>query len=80
MYPGSKLTHFQALSTKSGIPCHKMLFFDDESRNKEVTRLGVHFTLVNTKTGITPFQFQNALDAFAKNSNHVQSDIKDFFQ
>lgn len=80
MYPGSKLTHFQALSTKSGIPCNKMLFFDDESRNKEVTKLGVHFTLVNTKTGITPFHFENALDAYAKNSSTVQSTIQNYFK
>jgi magnesium-dependent phosphatase 1 len=74
MYPGSKLNHFQALSANSGIPCHKMLFFDDESRNKEVSRLGVHFTLVNTKTGITPLQFENALQTYAKNSNSIFHD------
>uniref|UniRef100_A0A670ZY82 Magnesium dependent phosphatase 1 n=1 Tax=Pseudonaja textilis TaxID=8673 RepID=A0A670ZY82_PSETE len=33
IYPGSKTTHFQRLNQQSGIPFHRMLFFDDESRN-----------------------------------------------
>ncbi|CAK5278207.1 unnamed protein product [Mycena citricolor] len=40
IYPGSKLAHFRAIHKKTGIPYEQMLFFDDESRNREVERLG----------------------------------------
>ncbi|KAI7903973.1 magnesium-dependent phosphatase-1 [Cokeromyces recurvatus] len=80
IYPGSKMTHFQSLSKKSGIACHNMLFFDDESRNREVTRLGVHFVKVDGRTGITPFQFENALHAFANNSGVVQSKMDKYLK
>ena len=79
IYPGSKLKHFRSLSEKSGISCSDMLFFDDESRNREVCQLGVHFVHVNTRTGITPFQFENALHAFAANSGAKQSKMDGFF-
>ncbi|KAI0312109.1 magnesium-dependent phosphatase-1 [Amylostereum chailletii] len=46
IYPGSKITHFKELHKKTGIPYTEMLFFDDESRNKEVQSLGVTFVLV----------------------------------
>ncbi|KAI8970414.1 magnesium-dependent phosphatase-1 [Mycotypha africana] len=79
IYPGSKLKHFKSLSEKSGISCYDMLFFDDESRNKEVTKLGVHFVKVDTRTGITLFQFENALHAFASNSGTVQGKMDSYF-
>lgn len=46
IYPGSKIKHFQKLAKKSGFAYEDMLFFDDESRNKEVETLGVTFQLV----------------------------------
>ncbi|TIB34833.1 hypothetical protein E3P86_02772 [Wallemia ichthyophaga] len=46
VYPGSKVKHFQKLAKKSGFAYEDMLFFDDESRNKEVESLGVTFQLV----------------------------------
>ncbi|GAA5811710.1 hypothetical protein MFLAVUS_005151 [Mucor flavus] len=70
IYPGKK----------SGIPCHEMLFFDDEHRNKEVTKLGVHFVKVNTQTGITPFQFENALHTYVANAGKKQSSVKDYLK
>lgn len=79
IYPGSKIKHFKSLAQKSGISCHEMLFFDDESRNREVTKLGVHFVKVDTRTGITPFQFENALHAYVSNAGVKQSSVKDFF-
>lgn len=80
IYPGSKLRHFASLAEKTGISCHEMVFFDDEQRNREVTKLGVHFFKVNTQTGITPFQFENALHAYVANSGVKQSSVKDFFK
>lgn len=38
--PGSKLRHFKSIHKKTGIAYADMLFFDDESRNKEVEQLG----------------------------------------
>ncbi|KAF9032409.1 magnesium-dependent phosphatase-1 [Panaeolus papilionaceus] len=46
IYPGSKLKHFKELHEKTDIPYTDMLFFDDESRNSEVEKLGVTFQIV----------------------------------
>lgn len=43
IYPGSKLAHFRSLHAKTGIEYKDMVFFDDEYRNSEVRKLGVHF-------------------------------------
>ena len=59
MYPGSKITHFmkiQEWTQRQGkdkeVAFADMLFFDDESRNKDVEReLGVTFVLV--RDGVT---------------------------
>ncbi|KNZ79034.1 Putative magnesium-dependent phosphatase P8B7.31, partial [Termitomyces sp. J132] len=45
IYPGSKLTHFDRIHQKTGIPYSEM-FFDDEHLNAEVEELGVTFCLV----------------------------------
>ncbi|KAI8352821.1 magnesium-dependent phosphatase-1 [Choanephora cucurbitarum] len=79
IYPGSKIKHFKALSKKSGIECHKMLFFDDESRNREVTKLGAHFVQVNTRKGITPTQFMTALHNYANNTSPKQPKLEDHY-
>ncbi|KAF3006477.1 hypothetical protein E8E13_003888 [Curvularia kusanoi] len=41
IYPGNKTTHFERIHRDSGIDYEDMLFFDDESRNKNVEVLGV---------------------------------------
>ena len=42
IYPGKKTTHFRSIQKKTGIEFSRMLFFDDEARNKDVEReLGV---------------------------------------
>eukprot|EP01147_Barroeca_monosierra_P005094 gene5094-8774_t len=42
IYPGSKVTHFQHIHKRTGIPYNEMLFFDNEYRNiRDVQRLGV---------------------------------------
>ena len=47
IYPGSKVTHFKRLQEKTGVEFDDMLFFDDESRNRNVEReLGVMMVLV----------------------------------
>lgn len=46
IYPGTKTTHFERIHRDSGIDYEEMLFFDDESRNKNVEVLGVTMKLV----------------------------------
>jgi magnesium-dependent phosphatase 1 len=47
IYPGSKITHFVKLQKATGLRYEDMLFFDDESRNRNVESLGVHMQLVS---------------------------------
>ncbi|KAH7397007.1 acid phosphatase-domain-containing protein [Phaeosphaeria sp. MPI-PUGE-AT-0046c] len=51
IYPGNKTTHFTRIHRDSGIEYDEMLFFDDESRNKNVEILGVTMWLI--KDGVT---------------------------
>jgi magnesium-dependent phosphatase 1 len=51
IYPGSKIGHMEKIYEATGIAFEEMLFFDDESRNREVERLGVVMWLV--KDGVT---------------------------
>ncbi|KAI1107943.1 magnesium-dependent phosphatase-1 [Jackrogersella minutella] len=51
IYPSSKLRHFEALGKRTGIPHSEMLFFDDESRNRDTESLGLTMWLV--RDGIT---------------------------
>ncbi|OTB18551.1 hypothetical protein K445DRAFT_55217 [Daldinia sp. EC12] len=51
IYPSSKIQHFKALNKRTGIPFTEMLFFDDESRNRDTESLGVTMWLV--RDGVT---------------------------
>jgi magnesium-dependent phosphatase 1 len=46
IYPGSKMAHLAQIQKESGVPYERMIFFDDESRNREVEDLGVVMWLV----------------------------------
>jgi magnesium-dependent phosphatase 1 len=46
IYSGTKLTHLERLAEVSGLVFEEMLFFDDETRNREVEGLGVVMWLV----------------------------------
>ncbi|KAL7900516.1 acid phosphatase domain-containing protein [Trichoderma sp. SZMC 28014] len=46
IYPGSKIKHFEALQKRTGIRFEDILFFDDESRNRETEQLGLTMKLV----------------------------------
>ncbi|GAA5967505.1 hypothetical protein JCM11641_000569 [Rhodosporidiobolus odoratus] len=65
IYPGSKLEHFRKIGKKTGIAHEDMLFFDDESRNRETTKLGVTFCLV-PNGGTTRRLFETGLEAWRK--------------
>ncbi|KAI1466680.1 magnesium-dependent phosphatase-1 [Daldinia caldariorum] len=51
IYPSSKIQHFKAINKRTGIPFTDMLFFDDESRNRDTESLGVTMWLV--RDGVT---------------------------
>jgi len=59
IYPGSKMKHFKALHERTGISYAEMLFFDDESRNAEVEKLGV--TFVHVPRGMTLEAFEQGM-------------------
>ncbi|CCA72021.1 hypothetical protein PIIN_05956 [Serendipita indica DSM 11827] len=69
IYPGSKIQHFRALHKKTGIPYSEMLFFDDESRNREVESLGVTFILV--KNGTNRRVFWDGVKAWRRKVHEV---------
>ncbi|MEM7010216.1 MAG: magnesium-dependent phosphatase-1 [Verrucomicrobiota bacterium] len=68
IYPGSKITHFEALRDKSEIEFEEMLFFDDEQRNiDEVGNLGVCSVLV--ENGVTRSRFEHGVNLWRKSKN-----------
>jgi magnesium-dependent phosphatase 1 len=62
IYPGSKITHFVKLQKATGLRYEDMLFFDDESRNRNVESLGVHMHLV--RDGVTKAEIDNGIKAW----------------
>ncbi|GAA5910645.1 hypothetical protein JCM6882_001048 [Rhodosporidiobolus microsporus] len=71
IYPGSKMEHFREIASKTGVAHEDMLFFDDESRNREVTKLGVTFVLV-PNGGTTRSLFETGLAAWRKGLSNRQ--------
>ncbi|KAL7763106.1 hypothetical protein ACKLNR_006464 [Fusarium oxysporum f. sp. zingiberi] len=51
IYPGCKIKHFESLQKRTGIKYEDMLFFDDETRNRDTESLGVTMCLV--RDGVT---------------------------
>ncbi|CAI4214862.1 unnamed protein product [Parascedosporium putredinis] len=64
IYPGSKIRHFETLHRKTGIPYEDMLFFDDESRNRDVEALGVTMWLV--RDGMTWSELEEGVKEWRK--------------
>lgn len=50
IYPGSKIKHMELLRKRTGVAYEDMLFFDDESRNRETEKLGVTMYLIDSGT------------------------------
>lgn len=69
IYPGDKKVHFTRLekTTKAGF--EEMLFFDDESRNRNVEELGVTMYLV--RSGVTRNDFDLGVREWRKRRGHV---------
>ncbi|KAI0855102.1 magnesium-dependent phosphatase [Xylaria cubensis] len=59
IYPSSKIRHFEALHKRTAIPYSEMLFFDDESRNRDTETLGVTMWLV--RDGVTWAEIESGI-------------------
>ncbi len=64
IYPGSKITHFEKLRKAAGVEFEGMLFFDDESRNRNVESLGVTMYLV--RDGVSSEEIDNGVREWRK--------------
>lgn len=64
IYPGSKVTHFKRLHKATGLDYAEMLFFDDESRNRDTESLGVTMQLV--RDGVTKAEIERGVEAWRK--------------
>ena len=64
IFPGDKRTHLRNLNRLTGTPFEDMLFFDDESRNRNVESLGACFWLV--RDGVTRDEVDNGVSEWRK--------------
>ncbi|KAI0409492.1 magnesium-dependent phosphatase [Xylaria palmicola] len=64
IYPASKIRHFEALHKRTGIPYAEMLFFDDESRNRDTESLGVTMWLV--RDGVTWAEVESGIQEWRR--------------
>ena len=69
IYPGSKTTHFERIHRDTGIAYEDMLFFDDESRNKNVEILGVVMHLV--RDGVSKGALDSGVRSWRKRNKRV---------
>lgn len=69
IYPGDKRRHFKELREKSGVAFEEMLFFDDESRNKNVEELGVVMQLI--RDGVTRGEIDRGVEAWRKRNGRT---------
>lgn len=74
-YPGSKLKHMEALSKRTGVPYSEILFFDDESRNKETESLGV--TMYWVKDGVSWGEIEKGVREWRRRRGHIASNGTD---
>lgn len=72
IYPGSKTTHFTKIHKSSGVEYTEMLFFDDESRNKNVETLGVVMRLV--RDGVTLREIDQGVKEWRQKNKRTRSE------
>ncbi|PBP28008.1 hypothetical protein BUE80_DR000856 [Diplocarpon rosae] len=75
IYPGSKITHFNKLQQATGFKFEEMLFFDDESRNRNVESLGVTMYLV--RDGVSRAELERGIKDWRKKYGHDVVDAVD---
>ena len=72
IYPGTKTTHFSRIHKRSGMDYTEMLFFDDESRNRNVEELGVVMRLV--KDGVTRQEVDLGVKAWRERNGRTKKE------
>lgn len=72
IYPGSKTTHFTRIHKNSGVDYKEMLFFDDESRNRNVESLGVVMRLV--RDGVTLHEIDQGVKDWRQRNNRTKKE------
>lgn len=65
------MQHLRTISNETKIPFKDILFFDDESRNRNVESLGVAFCLVDETVGVTIDVFNEAVSAYSAGRSEV---------
>ncbi|KAF2753998.1 magnesium-dependent phosphatase-1 [Pseudovirgaria hyperparasitica] len=71
IYPGDKKTHMAQIKKNSGLEYADMLFFDDESRNKNVEQLGVVMRLV--RDGVTRAEIDEGVRMWRRKNHRMGS-------
>ncbi|KAK2000445.1 magnesium-dependent phosphatase-1 [Colletotrichum falcatum] len=69
IYPSSKIRHFEAIARKTGVAYTDMLFFDDESRNRDTESLGVTMYLV--RDGVSWPEMERGVAEWRKRRGYV---------
>jgi hypothetical protein len=72
IYPGSKIRHFEKLHKDTGLGYEEMLFFDDESRNRDTEKLGVVMWLV--KDGVCGREVDEGVRSWRKRNRRTQAE------
>lgn len=72
IYPGSKTTHFKRLHKSTGLPYEEMLFFDDESRNRNVEELGVVMQLI--RDGVTRVEVDKGIEEWRRRNHRTKKE------
>lgn len=72
IFPGSKTTHFRSLQKKSHLGYEEMLFFDDESRNRNVEELGVVMQLV--RNGVTREEVDRGVKEWRRRNRRMEKE------
>lgn len=75
IYPGNKTTHFSRIQRDTGIEYEDMLFFDDESRNKNVEVLGVTMWLI--RDGVTIEEVDAGVRSWRKRTGRNQPIVQE---
>ncbi|KAI5464942.1 acid phosphatase-domain-containing protein [Mariannaea sp. PMI_226] len=72
-YPGSKVKHMEVLHKRTGIPYTEMLFFDDESRNRDTESLGVTMHLV--RDGVSWGEIEAGVQEWRRRRGYIQPEV-----
>ncbi|WPH00529.1 Hypothetical protein R9X50_00335800 [Acrodontium crateriforme] len=72
IYPGTKTTHFKRLQKRTGLAYEEMLFFDDESRNRNVEELGVVMHLI--RDGVTRVEVDKGVEEWRRRNHRTKKE------